>query len=81
MSKKELIDFVEWYREDDMSGYTTEHVVDWYLSSINYLPNDEASRVNENEQTKEVCPKCGAELWLDREGHEICSDSDCSYVN
>ena len=28
-----LIDFIEWYREDDISKFTPQHLADWYLKS------------------------------------------------
>lgn len=28
-----LIAFIEWYREDDMSKFSPEHLADWYLKS------------------------------------------------
>lgn len=29
--KKLLIAFIEWYREDDMSKFSPEHLADWFL--------------------------------------------------
>lgn len=28
-----LIAFIEWYREDDMSKFSPEHLADWFLKS------------------------------------------------
>lgn len=59
MKKEELIDFLNFIREDDLNDYVdTEALVDKYLKSINSLPNGEASIISGNEHTKEVCPKC-----------------------
>ena len=33
--KQTIIDFVKWYREDDMSSYTPEHLAEWYLKIKN----------------------------------------------
>ena len=31
--KRILIDFVNWYREDDMSTFTPEHLAEWFLKT------------------------------------------------
>lgn len=31
--KSTLIDFVNWYREDDMSKFTPEHLAEWFLKT------------------------------------------------
>ena len=28
-----LVAFIEWYREDDMSKFSPEHLADWFLKS------------------------------------------------
>lgn len=60
MEKESLIEFLTWFinNESEYDIVTIEQYVDRYLSIK--LPNNEASRVSENEQYGNVCihPTC-----------------------
>lgn len=30
-AKKQMLDFINWYRQDDLSNYEPKHLVDWFL--------------------------------------------------
>ena len=78
MKKEELIDFLNFIREDDLNDYVdTETLVDKYLKSINSLPNGEASIISGNEHTKEVCHRCESHM---REYYEYWQCLECGTI-
>lgn len=59
MKKKDLIDFMTWFRNQQLNKYDwnnlNEELADAYLKSKNLTPQREAGTISRNEKSKKIC--------------------------